>query len=221
MSVKNNHIAAVEAFTKDYQIMFDSMVIAPDKVKEVDEIVSLIQKGKAVYEAIQKITNVPWVFIGLVHYRESNCNFYTHLHNGDPLSSRTVNEPKGRPVKGDAPFTFEESAVDALQLQGLTTWTDWSIPGMLYQLHRYNGFGYETYHNIHSPYLWSYTQYYDKGLYVRDKVFDANAISKQAGVAPILRRLMEKNNMYTAVAVGSGLLILIAACLFIFYNKGL
>ena len=61
-------------------------------------------------------TPIPWYVIGFIHKMESDMNFGTHLHNGDPLTARTVHVPTGRPVNGNPPFTWEDSAADALQL---------------------------------------------------------------------------------------------------------
>ena len=211
-----SYAASVPAsYINSYQTMFDNMIITPSHLWEVDAAVAKINAGKAAYQAISNITNVPWTVIGMIHYHESNCDFTKHLHNGDPLSARTVQVPAGHPVTGNPPFTFTQSAIDALQYNGLTAWKDWSVPGQLYILEGYNGYGYHSM-NINSPYLWSYTQYYTKGLYIKDHVFDANAVSKQAGVATILRRVMEKNNMYATVAgISAGVLILIAGIIYL------
>jgi len=39
-------------------------------------------------------------------------SFKLHLHNGDPLTARTVNVPKGRPKTGQPPFAWGISAKD-------------------------------------------------------------------------------------------------------------
>jgi microcystin-dependent protein len=63
--------------------------------------------------------------IGIIHAME--CSKFPecsqHLHNGDPLYRRTRLVPAGRPAKGTAPFSFEESAIDAssTNLAGATT----------------------------------------------------------------------------------------------------
>lgn len=200
--------------------MFDTMIIRADKAWEIDAAVNKINAGKTRYENISRLTGVPWFFIGMLHFRESGCDFSKHLHNGDPLTSRTTHVPSGRPTTGNPPFTFEQSAIDALNYKNLTTWKDWSISGMLYQLEAFNGFGYRNYHNVNSPYLWNYTQFYTNGFYVSDGVYSSTAVSKQAGTAPILRRVMEKNNLYRAVAaVSIGGIILIGALIYLITQK--
>lgn len=204
------------------------MLIKADKLKEIDTAVSKINSGKGRYQALEKITGVPWFFIGMIHYMEASNNFSKHLHNGDPLTGRTVNVPAGRPVFNPMnsnikpsmtnPYTFEESAIDALAFMKATNaaWkaagNDWSIEAMLYRMEAFNGFGYRNPKiNIPSPYLWSYSNHYTKGKYVADKKYDANAVSKQAGTAVILYRVLEKNNLlkqYIVAAGGSALLLL-------------
>lgn len=202
-----------------YQSMFDAQIVQADKSYLIDAAVNKINAGKAQYQAIEAATNVPWVFIGLIHYRESGCDFTKHLHNGDPLTARTTHVPAGRPATGNPPFTFFDSAIDALKYKQLVNLNTWSIPDMLYRLESYNGFGYRS-HNINSPYLWSFTQFYTSGLYVSDGLFNPNAVSQQAGVAPILRRVMEKNNLYNTVATFSIVgFIVIASLIYLLYKK--
>jgi len=172
----------------DFQKLWDTMVIKPEKMPEVQFMAAKIVKNKARYEAVSKVTGVPWIVIGCIHKQESNCDFGTHLHNGDPLTARTVQVPAGRPVNGKPPFTWEESAIDALGYDGATGIKDWSIVATLNFLHRYNGLGYLN-KGIYSPYLWSYTNHYVSGKYVRDGVYDPKAVSGQCGVAPLLKVL--------------------------------
>lgn len=124
---------------------------------------------------------------------EGSCNFKVHLHNGDPLTGKTVQVPAGRPRNGTPPFTWEISAEDALIVKGFHNISDWSIPAMLYRFEGYNGFGYrKTSINIPSPYLWSFSNHYNKGKFVADGKFNGSAVSKQCGTAVLLRRFFEK-----------------------------
>ncbi|WP_345949708.1 hypothetical protein ABDD95_22940 [Mucilaginibacter sp. PAMB04274] len=135
---------------------------------------------------------VPWYFIACVHYLECSFDFKKHLHNGDPLTGYTVHVPAHRPKVGHAPpFTFEESAVDALKLMKYDQVTNWSLPFILQKLEGYNGFGYNR-KGVHTPYLWSYSNHYVKGKYVKDGVFDAEAVSQQLGAGVILKRMEQR-----------------------------
>jgi lysozyme family protein len=139
---------------------------------------------------------MPYWFVGVIHQMEAGGKFTTHIHNGDPLTARTVNVPKNRPVNGNPPFTWEFSAIDALFYQSIENevWkrlkNDWSIDAILQKLEAWNGLGYKK-KGVSNPYLWSYTNYYTSGKYVRDGVYDPNAISKQPGVAAIIKTLLE------------------------------
>lgn len=205
-------MATKATYTAQYLQMFNTMQIKPEKMAEVNAAVKKINAGIARYKSLQQTTNVPWFVIGLIHHMEANCDFTKHLHNGDPLTARTKQVPAGYPKTGTPPFTWEASATDALKLKALDKVTDWSIGNMLYLLENFNGAGYRN-RGIVSPYLWSYSNLYTKGKYVADGVFDANAVSKQAGVAVILKQVMKANNLLTAavVAGGSGLLLLFIA----------
>jgi lysozyme family protein len=179
-----------DALRSQYQQMFDTCSIKQSKYPIVDRAVQLITSGKEKYQQISNTTSIPWYFIGAIHNMESDCSFDRHLHNGDPLSARTVHVPKGRPKTGNPPFSFYDSAIDALTYQGFTEWKEWSVSGMLYCFERYNGFGYRT-QGINTPYLWGGSNHYSKGKFVADGKFDPNAISTQIGTAVLLRRMSE------------------------------
>ena len=133
---------------------------------------------------------MPWYVVGCIHYRECDLNFKQNLSNGDPIISRTVNVPSGRPLKGTPPFTWEECAIDALELKGINSISDWSIANILKTLEDYNGDGYLLYHpTINTPYLWSGTNMYTKGKYGSDGKFDPNLVDKQIGCSVLLSLL--------------------------------
>ena len=95
-------------------------------------------------------------------------------------------------MTGIPPFQWEESAIDALTLEGLAAVKLWSIERTAYQLEAYNGWGYRSRNTgVNTPYLWSATNNYQKGKFVRDGVFDPNAVSGQIGAMALLRRLID------------------------------
>lgn len=191
-----------EALRAEYQRLFDTCQIRPERVAEIEAATQKILAGKARYAALGKPLNVPWFVVGVLHSLEASSNFNKHLHNGDPLTARTVQVPKGRPLTGQPPFTWEDSAVDALTFDNSVGWTDWSVPGILYKWERYNGWGYRAFHpEVLTPYLWSFTSHYTRGKYVADGTFSATAVSKQTGAAALLRRLAEKGEMTAESAV--------------------
>src|SRR3954452_22712739 len=174
----------------DYQRLWKTCTITAARAALVDELVQRVAANRKRYEAASKAAHVPWHVVGIIHMLEGSGNFKTHLHNGDPLTARTVRVPPGRPATGRPPFTWEASAADALVQQGLNAWRDWSAPGTLFVFERYNGFGYRP-RGINSPYLWSFSNQYTKGKYVGDGKFDASAISEQCGAAVLLTRMVQ------------------------------
>lgn len=165
----------------------------PARTRDVSEAVSRILANKSRYVAVSQATGVPWWAIAIIHKMECNLSFEKHLHNGDRLTARTWRVPKGRPAKGKPPFTWEASAIDALQYDKLHLWRDWSVPGAAYCFEKFNGFGYRKY-GIPSPYLWSFTNRYAQGKYVRDNVYDPNAVSEQSGAMALLYVLMQRDS---------------------------
>jgi lysozyme family protein len=68
--------------------------------------------------------------VAVIHQMECSGDFTKHLHNGDTLKARTVQVPTGRPLTGKPPFTWEQSATDALTMLGINKWQDWTIAGI-------------------------------------------------------------------------------------------
>ena len=173
----------------DYKHLYDIMVINPDKMISVDKILTRIKAHKPQYDEVSAATNVPWNVLGAIHYRESGLDFTRHLANGDPLTERTVHVPKGRPLKGEPPFTWAESAIDTLLEREWNEIKDWSMPIALQHIEEYNGLGYRK-RGLPSPYIWSWTNIYHAGKYVADGKFDPNYVDQQCGAAVLLKLLM-------------------------------
>lgn len=173
-----------------YAEMYKQAKIKPEKLGEVRWVATKIQANKPRYEAVvlSLANGMPYWFVGIIHFMEGGGKFTTHLHNGDPLKEKTVNVPKGRPLLGNPPYSWEESAIDALTYMKYDKVTDWGIQNCLDLFERYNGLAYKK-KRLQSPYLWSYTQFYTKGKYVKDGKYDPNAVSKQPGVAAIMKEL--------------------------------
>jgi len=176
---------------KEYLQRFDACIVRPDKIATVNWYVKKVQENAAHYRQVGEPLEIPWWFIAAIHALESGFALDRHLHNGDPLTARTTHVPTGRPPTGVPPFTWEQSAADALHYMRLDQWHDWSVAGALYQWETYNGFGYRK-HSVPSPYLWSFSNQYEKGRYVRDGVYDPNAISNQCGAGTLLRTLVNQ-----------------------------
>ena len=181
------------ALRAEYDRLFDACTVRPGGAASVEKTANDLLAHRARYANVERDAGVPWHVVAVLHCLEASLSFKAHLHNGDPLTARTVQVPKGCPKTGAPPFTWEASAADALALKGLGRATDWSRAGTLYQLERYNGFGYRLHHaHVRTPYLWGFSNHYTAGKYVKDGVWSDTAVSKQIGGATLRRRLAER-----------------------------
>ena len=193
--------ALTKKLGREYALLYESCLIRPSRKAAVDKIVRRMAANRRRYEKVAKALGMPWYVVAVIHNMEAGMDFTRHLHNGDPLTARTTHVPAGRPKAGRPPFTWEQSAIDALAYQRFGEWKDWSVPGILFKLEGYNGFGYRDNHpQVLSPYLWSFSNHYTRGKYVADGRFSPTAVSAQCGAAVLLKRLHEGGK--AAVDVG-------------------
>lgn len=178
-----------EATHRGYANLWARAQLRPERRGVAQAVARKIAASRARYAAAA-LGAMPWWWVGVTHNLEASGNFTRHLHNGDPLTARTTHVPAGRPLAGSPPFSWEESARDALALKQLGAVPSWEIPRCLYEWERYNGFGYIA-RKINSPYVWSFTDQYERGKYVADGRFDAAAASQQCGAAAALKALQE------------------------------
>lgn len=187
-----------ENLAQEYTAWFAAARIRPEHQETANWHLTMMRESRGRYAAVSKRLAVPWYFIAAVHALEASFNFRAHLHNGDfPLSRRTHQVPSGRPLVWLPPSDWEASAADALRLMGFAGQSDWSLPRLLYRLEAYNGFGYRRSKRA-SPYLWSFSNLYDRGKFVADGKFDPRARSQQCGAAVMLKVLAETE----AIALG-------------------
>tara|TARA_R110000868_G_scaffold340674_1_gene601357 strand:- start:3381 stop:4247 length:867 start_codon:yes stop_codon:yes gene_type:complete len=178
-----------ETISREYASLWDSMEITRDESvmhRTVERIVSC----RAAYEEVERLTGVPWFVVGIMDMREGGGGARKHLHNGDSLKRPTVQVPAKRPP-GPGPFTFCQSACDALQIKGLDKLKDWSVERMAYEFERFNGFGYRQYRGIRSPYLWGGTNHQEKGKYIADGKYSEAVMDSQHGCMPLLKIIAE------------------------------
>jgi len=186
-----------ESMRAGYRALWSRMAILPAKRVAAESAAKRIISGKARYQAIERDTGVPWIFIGLTHLRESSLNFSTYLGNGQPINKKTTIVPKGR-----GPFpSFEAGARDALLLHNLDAIKDWPFERLAYELERWNGFGYLG--KINSPYLWGGSTLQQPGKYIRDHVFDPNVVDEQLGCLTVLAA-MASFDADAAILTGAG-----------------
>ena len=190
-----NPIVLDSALQEEYTRLFNTCHVNAEHQTAVDRLVDRVMANKSRYQSVSAITHVPWFIIAGIHNMEASMRFDRHLHNGDSLNAKTHNVPANRPP-GNPPFTWEESAIDALQLDGMSGWKNWSLAGALFKLEGFNGFGYRRIGNpIPTPYLWSFSNHYTRGKFVADGKFDVNAVSKQCGVAVLFKALEQRGEI--------------------------
>jgi lysozyme family protein len=184
---------------EEYQRLFDTVEPSADWLSH--DMLSHSVAGMGVDEGEYRVAvdgvGVPWQFAAILHRLESSGDFRTHLHNGDPLSSKTTHVPKGRPKEGAGPFTWAVSARDAILFKRLDKVAFWNAPRALYEFEKWNGFGYRLYHpETLSPYLWGGSNHYKGGKYASDGRYLSSTMSRQIGAALYLRRFMEKDGTF-------------------------
>lgn len=187
-------VPSFAVMSKVYTHLWKDGDILPSRLPGIQKAARQILANKDRYEKIEAALGIPWYLVGCLHKREADCSFKRHLHNGDLLTARTHQVPAGRPPHGNPPFTWEESAIDALTMRGLQKVADWSIERVAYEAEGYNGWGYANKHLI-SPYDFAGMDDPDKpglqevahGKYIRDHVFDASVIDQQPGVMSLLK----------------------------------
>lgn len=182
---------------RKHEKLWDSAEIKASQVFRIDKAISLYTENKKRYENIEKMRKggVPAAVVFVLHGRESTWSWRKHLHEGSPLTGKTKWMPKGRPKSPPAngnTYTFEESAEDVLyKLKNLES-KDWTkCNDSLYNIEAYNGWGYK-FRNLNSPYLWSGTNHYSKGKFIRDGVFSRSTVDQQLGTATILLRMVDR-----------------------------
>lgn len=168
-----------------YQNLFETAQLTQElpRLRQLSLVCKIVMANQEAYRLVQHDSGVPWPIVAAIHFRESGQDFTKHLHNGDPLTAKTVHVPIGRPYRGEPPFTWPQSAQDALS----TAWRPetWSTAGSLEFIERYNGLGYQK-RGVNSPYLWDFTDKYVSGLFTADGRFNSNAREERPGAVSIL-----------------------------------
>ncbi len=175
----------------EYRARYAALAIRPQHRETAEWHRTMMVQARPRYEGAAKRSGVPWYFIAAVHGLEASFNFRAHFHNGDhPLHQRTRQVPAGRPRTWLPPSDWESSTVDALRLMGFAGQNDWSLPRLLHRIEAFNGFGYRRMGRT-TPYLWCFSNHYERGKYVADGKFDPRARSQQCGAAVMFKLLEE------------------------------
>lgn len=182
--------------TSEYRRLWAGMQVLPKSRRAAEAAANKIIRGKKTYLQAEKRTGVKWFVIGLIHYRESNCDFDTWLHNGDPMRRkdkpvRTVHIPIGRPPNPGVDWV--EGAFDALvTVEHLDAIHSWGVEHVAFSAEKMNGFGYRNPTiDIPSPYLWGGSNRQKRGKFYADRKYSATIWDTQLGAMTVLRALMD------------------------------
>ena len=143
---------------------------------------------------------VPWWFTAIVSEREYGGppHWDKQLGQGDALGQKSRHVPAGMGPYLSHPDditpghdAWTRCAVDVYinSAPYAAKWVDWSPGGFLTLWEEYNGTGYAA-RGIPSPYVWSGSDQYNAGKFVRDHVFDPRKVDVQEGCAPLLAVMM-------------------------------
>jgi lysozyme family protein len=167
-------VKLTDALREEYGKLFGKMVIREEHTDEIAAIYRRLQTGQRMddYAFVEEKIGVPWFVVAIIHNLEASLRTDTHLHNGDPLAARTTHAPSGRPADGRPPFSWRDSALDALRLKKLDKVKTWDLETIAFSLETYNGFGYRNnFPHVKSPYLWSFSNIYTSGKYIATMCF--------------------------------------------------
>ncbi len=174
----------------------------------VNRLKEIWEKNQSRSEAVAAQVDLPAELIAALHFRESSGNFNTYLHQGDPLGKPAVNHPRNIPIF----YTWEDAAVHALSdshKAGIQddldiTQDTQDLAALGTYAEYYNGLGYHNKGRV-SPYVYSGTDHYTSGKYVRDGVFSSSAVDQQLGVLAMVQVLRgEADNPMAGPALSLG-----------------
>lgn len=132
------------------------------------------------YEPVAERAGIPWWTLGLIHMREASGDFNLRIKDGSPL--------RGSESWSDSAL----ATIKPRNKHGLTVSGDVEAEGQFCE--EWNGLGYRA-RGINSPYLWSGTQHYLEGKYVRDGEFNSSFVDKQPGVMAVRKWLETEGHL--------------------------
>lgn len=171
--------------------MWDRIEVKPERYLQVQGMVARYEMTRGRYEKVARGIPAPVIFV--LHMRESTCSFAKHLHEGSPLTGRTKYVPKGRPASGNPPFSWEESARDALYvIKSYDDPSKWAtIDATSDWIERYNGLGYRT-RGLRSSYCYGGSNLQQQGKFVGDHKFSRTTWDNQLGCLTVLKALADR-----------------------------
>jgi lysozyme family protein len=158
-----------EELRREYRRMFRSLAVRPERAATVPRLVRGMIAHRHRYERAGAPAGVPWWFVAILHELEAARSFH--------------------PRAG-----WEGRAAEVLTRRGLADVGGWSITRALYRFERLDGFGYRSF-GVASPYLWSFSQFYERGEFAAYGEFDPDAVSRRCGAGVLLRALVDDGHV--------------------------
>jgi lysozyme family protein len=167
-----------------------AMLINNSALIGLDRVAKRLVAAKETYQKVEAKTGVPWPVIAVIHEREASQKWTANLAQGDRWDRKSTHIPRGQ-----GPFSsWEAAAVNALKNSSpyIARNEDWSIGNTLAKLEEYNGLGYSRIGRP-SPYIWSKSNQYIRGKYIKDGVYSSTTVDIQNGCAPLLARMIRRD----------------------------
>jgi len=177
-----------ETLRPEYTQLLAVMKVRPEKVELVDRTARRLLGNMEHYLPVQEAIGVPAIFIATSFEREASSNFKLNPAQGWPLASRSKIIPNNGPFRDLYSAALEAYRLNGLDKVGAGNWT-WEL--ICFYGEMFNGFGYRDYHNMHTPYLWGWTNLQTPGKYIADGKFDTAHFDEQMGMIPVARRMVE------------------------------
>lgn len=169
-----------------------SAFILPAQHANALSVARFLLRSRARYAKAADLTSVLIPVTAAIHEREADGDFHCCMANGERIvgtDHKTTLVPRGRGPYSD----WESSVEDAFHLDGLdrvAATHRWTQESLCYYTEAYNGFGPRD-HGRHSGYVWSGTNVYNGGKYVRDGNWDPHAWDRQLGTVALMLAIAE------------------------------
>ena len=167
-----------------------------DMVINADQLTECMERAKVILERanehdqgqVTAATGVPKIWWIASFERESSSNYTTSPAQGDPINRPSTHIPRGLgPYANWFDAAIEAYRLDHFDKIGKGNWT-WEMA--CYKGESFNGFGPRN-HGRATGYLWSWSNQYNGGKYVRDGVWSSSAVDGQCGMIPLMKCLLQ------------------------------
>jgi lysozyme family protein len=176
--------------TGEYTRRLAAMIINADQLAECEARAKIILERANAHDQgqVTAATGVSKLWWIASFEREGSSNYTTSPAQGDPINKKSTHIPRGLgPYENWYDAAIEAYHIDHLDRVGEGNWT-WERA--CYEGEAFNGFGPRN-HGRATGYLWSWSNQYTGGKYIRDNVWGSSAVDQQCGMIPLMRCLLK------------------------------